>query len=569
MPDTCSAVGCKNRRWTDKKKKSTNRRELHFYRIPWGNSPQKLEKRRLWLQALCRKKLPECARICSAHFISGAASDDPNDPDYVPSVFSYNGNVQHLPIAPMDKCCIPNCRNDFRYNQTTSLSFHPFPKAADGRNQWIQEIGAKFGQDLQVTKDTRICSRHFRKSDFVITETGMKKIKPRVLPSKFQPSSIFETQQDEPDPSMSKHEEADEYDSEDKLTQNSRCDSPASSTQDDPQDAVTKLRIAKEKITTLEAQCKMLSSTLFLLERFSNDSQCIEYYTGFADYATLKAMYTALEPKGRSNALRWMDVQKYCRLIMGLEEKVESTTLPLIDEFFLFMCYVKQGFCEQDLAIRFNMPVKSVTQILLTWINYLFVSLRKFQIWPSQNSVDKTMPLCFKNTFPNTRVILSCTEITVQMPIAEIYGHENTDVSITYKGLLGISPFGAVTFVSDLYDGCVSDIKIAKFSRIFNLIAGPSTIMAPASFQSQDASCANKSAIVVPPFWSSSAKGLQTLHMMELQRHIEQSFAYVKDYRVFQSVIPKNLAVSANQLWMVCALLANFKKCPYLLTSAQ
>ena len=62
-----------------------------------------------------------------------------------------------------------------------------------------------------------------------------------------------------------------------------------------------------------------------------------------------------------------------------------------------------------------------------------------------------------------TRVIIDCTELYCQVPSAlnnksslySTYKHH-----VTYKGFIGIAPSGAVTFVSPLYQGKISDKEI-------------------------------------------------------------------------------------------------------------
>ena len=77
------------------------------------------------------------------------------------------------------------------------------------------------------------------------------------------------------------------------------------------------------------------------------------------------------------------------------------------------------------------------------------------------------MPESSKNTYPNTRCIIDCTEIFCQSPsflIAQsaLYSHYKSHV--THQALLGIAPSGAVTFISQLYDGSVSDKDIVNRS---------------------------------------------------------------------------------------------------------
>ena len=75
------------------------------------------------------------------------------------------------------------------------------------------------------------------------------------------------------------------------------------------------------------------------------------------------------------------------------------------------------------------------------------------------------MPEAFKNTYPNTRVIIDFTEIFIEKPASfrsqsatySAYKNHNTA-----KGLLGISPAGYPTFVSGFYVGRSSDKQITK-----------------------------------------------------------------------------------------------------------
>ena len=84
------------------------------------------------------------------------------------------------------------------------------------------------------------------------------------------------------------------------------------------------------------------------------------------------------------------------------------------------------------------------------------------------------MPKVFKQQYPTTRVIIDATEIFIQqssLPKLQqctfsIYKYHNT-----YKGLIGISPSGAVTFVSKLYHGSISDKELTHQSGLLDLLA--------------------------------------------------------------------------------------------------
>ena len=80
--------------------------------------------------------------------------------------------------------------------------------------------------------------------------------------------------------------------------------------------------------------------------------------------------------------------------------------------------------------------------------------------------MNEYMPESFRRAYPSTRCIIDCTELYCQRPSlstqSALYSHYKSHV--TYKGLIGISPSGSVTFISQLFDGSISDSEIASRS---------------------------------------------------------------------------------------------------------
>ena len=53
--------------------------------------------------------------------------------------------------------------------------------------------------------------------------------------------------------------------------------------------------------------------------------------------------------------------------------------------------------------------------------------------------------------------------MTIQSSLYSSYKHH-----VTYKGLLGIAPSGAITFISQLFEGSISDKEIVARSGLLN-----------------------------------------------------------------------------------------------------
>ena len=106
--------------------------------------------------------------------------------------------------------------------------------------------------------------------------------------------------------------------------------------------------------------------------------------------------------------------------------------------------------------------------------------------------VDRTMPEAFNSKYKSTRVIIDCTEVKCQMPSSlqlngELFCISSYKNHTTLKGLVGISPGGAITFISQLYTGSVSDREIIRRSGFLDLpFDDKDSVMANKGFTIQD-----------------------------------------------------------------------------------
>ena len=188
-------------------------------------------------------------------------------------------------------------------------------------------------------------------------------------------------------------------------------------------------------------------------------------------------------------------------------------------------------------------------------------------VWLHRSAVDEMMPLCFRESFPKTRVVLDCTEISIERASSKVINSETYSHykgTTTLKGLIGVCPSGEVTFVSNLYQGSISDKEITKQSGILSLLEPGDEVMVDKGFLINDLLSPINVALVIPPFLSQRGQFTKeevttTQKIARLRIHIERAIGRIKQYHIFNGIIPLTLLGTINQLWYVCAMLTNFQ----------
>lgn len=138
----------------------------------------------------------------------------------------------------------------------------------------------------------------------------------------------------------------------------------------------------------------------------------------------------------------------------------------------------------------------------------MYLKLSQINIWPSRDVIDKAMPEDFKVKYRSTRAIIDCTEVRCQIPSSlHLHGElfSNYKHHTTLKSLIDISPGGAITFISQLYTGSISDREIVVQNGFLDLpLLDNDSVMADKGFTVQDLLPLGVS-FNIPPFLESSS----------------------------------------------------------------
>ena len=109
----------------------------------------------------------------------------------------------------------------------------------------------------------------------------------------------------------------------------------------------------------------------------------------------------------------------------------------------------------------------------------------------------------FNEISPKTVLIVDCTEFQMEKPSsldAQSACYSSYKSKNTVKALLGITPSGVVSFVSELFPGSTSDQEITIQSGLLDNLKRGDEIMADKGFNCQDELASVRAILVTPNF---------------------------------------------------------------------
>ncbi|CAN8013760.1 unnamed protein product [Ixodes persulcatus] len=502
-----------------------------------------------------------------------------------------------MPICGMFGCRSRSKSSAQSTNSEPGIGLHCLPKvitwqcertkqlSEKRRSLWLTRINRK---DLGNLNNVRVCGRHFIKGkpsslmddanpDWAPTqhlgyergEQPLGEISARYQRSKKRQKKAVQSETSTP-PCQSLQDRASPLDSSmdpepDRGSPPPSCsvDSAASN-----REAAMQTDLTEEGLRAFDMDNRRLASELRTLAKqkqqlevteasLREDDAKVLFYTGLGSFSVLFAVFQFVESVVKHTAQN------------GLEK---------FQEFLVFLMKLKWNFPVQDLAYRFGVSDSTVSRIFEKWLHAAFWRLKSQIVWPSRRDIQSTMPQAFFDSFgQKVAVIIDCFEIKIERPSSLLPRSETWSQyknSNTGKFLIGISPQGVITYISEGWGGRTSDKHITENCGLLDLLSQGDVVLADRGFDIADTLSLYCAKLHVPAF----TKGKKQLSALEIEStrklanvriHVERVIGLVRNkYIIMKAVQPIDFVTCRpgdpftplDKIVTVCCALTNL--CP-------
>ncbi len=242
------------------------------------------------------------------------------------------------------------------------------------------------------------------------------------------------------------------------------------------------------------------------------------------------------------------------------------TGLTMEDQVLMTLMKLKLDLTDLDLAHRFNVSDSTVSNVLHTLISALHEILfgECMKHMPSLLKCKGSMPGSFGN-FSNCRVVIDATEITQDIPgdltrKNATYSHYKS--RHTVKTVVGVSPNGAIVFVSPMYPGSMSDKAIVEHCELLLQLKPGDLVLADKGFTIFDIMPAGVS-LNIPSFligknYFTREEARLNLKIAKARIHIERANERIKNFRILAH-IPAHYRAFSDKIFQLCCALVNLQ----------
>lgn len=301
------------------------------------------------------------------------------------------------------------------------------------------------------------------------------------------------------------------------------------------------LRSRNEEVYKLREENAALQNSQFGYDKIKESDSLVNFFTGLAT------------------------VQFFSWVVARVRGKVALChhRLSVQDHVLIVLMKLRLGLMNKDIAYRFNLQDSVVSAIYRQWLPVIGNNLQNLITWPSRANIRKNLPQSFRSKFRDAVCTIDCSEVFIERPSSltaraktwSNYKHHNT-----IKYLIGISPAGAVSFLSVGFGGRASDKHITIKSGFINKLFPGDCVLADRGFLVQREINEVGATLKMPSFTKGkkqlSAKEVdESRQLARVRIHVERVIGRIKKFRILQGVIPITQADLLNSAMVtICAI---------------
>ena len=305
------------------------------------------------------------------------------------------------------------------------------------------------------------------------------------------------------------------------------------------------------EVSVLRGENEKLRATItsFSYDKIKNSEPVLKFYTAFPS----------------ASVFLW-----FVQLLATFSPSLCSGPIDIHDMVLMTMMKLRLALTHQDIAYRFALPLTQVSRCVAQCLENMAFVCKKLVVWPGKEVVMSNLPLCFRHPKLKTvRVVLDCFEVFTDRPknlscrakTYSNYKHHNT-----FKVLIGISPAGAITFLSDAWGGRASDKHITMCSDLLDMLDQGDTILADRGFTITDEAALYGVRVLTPAFMKGRAQmssaDVETSRLLSRARiHVERVIGRMRgNFRILKMSLPVAMFPQVDNIITICAGITNLHK---------
>lgn len=193
------------------------------------------------------------------------------------------------------------------------------------------------------------------------------------------------------------------------------------------------LEFCNSQIYTLKTKLDLLDITE---ESFKDNDSKTKYFTGFPNAKMLFIIFDSVSSQIVPH---------------------HNNLLSPFQQILLTLIKLRLNLPFKYLSYKFAVSPTTASETFYKCIDILYNKYKCFIYWPDREALQKNVPLCFQESFgKKVAVIIDCFEVFTETPSQNLnaarcwsnYKHHQT-----VKFLIGITPQGTISFISEAWGG--------------------------------------------------------------------------------------------------------------------